>query len=139
MGRDGSNGGSLEFTSKTKSKGGKKNWLSSRAKWRSTNLSHCHLTQVGTWVLRVDLKSQMTRWRPYPKKSGLKRKKKVETFGEKVWIHHKFYDLPRVREITWKENCGEVGRWDWGPSWKSTKWHKLPHKWLFPRPWQTWL
>lgn len=110
MGRDGSEGGNLEFTSKTKSKCGKKNSLSSRAKWRSTNLSHCHLTQVGTWVLWVDWKSQMTRWRPCPKKSGLKRKKMVETFGEKVWIHHKFCDLPRVGEITWKGNCGEANQ-----------------------------
>ncbi len=29
-------------------------------------------------------------------------------------------------------------KWRSKPSWKSTKWHKLPHKWLVPRPWQPW-
>lgn len=127
MGRDGSEGGNLEFTFKTKSRCGKKNSLSSRAKWRSTNLSHCHLTQVGTWVLWVDWKSQMTRWRPCPKKSGLERKKMVETFWEKVWIHHKFCGLQRVGEITWKGNLGEVGLWDWGRSGEANQVENQPN------------
>ncbi len=104
----------------------KKNSLSSRAKWSYTNLSHCHLTQVGTWVLWVDWMSQMTRWRrPCPTKSDLKREKK--TFGEKVWICHKFCDLPRVGEITRKENCGEVGCWDWGRSGEANQVENQPN------------
>lgn len=62
-----------------------------------------------------------------PKKVWFEKKKEVETFGEKVWICHKFCDLPRVGEITWKENCGEVGCWDWGRSGEANQVENQPN------------
>ncbi len=54
-------------------------------------------------------------------------KKRWKPLGEKVWIHHKFCDLPRVGEITWKGNCGEVGCWDWGRSGEANQVENQPN------------
>ncbi len=92
--------------------------------------------------------------------SGLKEPNdKVETLPKKVWFEKKkkrWKPLEKKFEFTinfvtcqeWEKSIEKEivsswtlrlrPKWRSKPSWKSTKWHKLPHKRLFPRPWQPW-